>query len=427
MTETQREQDEAPRLDKRSLQLLMKMGWRNIWRNKRRTLITVLAVTFALTLSIAMRGVQLGTYEVNIRYVVELFTGHLQIQRQGYQTNPTLQKSFVLTDSLRRLIENDRRIVASSPRLLGDGLISFKENSLGAFIVGISPGREQAFSKIMTKLRSGRFFRADTAHEIVVGQQLLDNLKARIGDDVVVLAQGLDGTLGNYKYRIVGTVRTGSPDFDNGSIFMGLSAAQELLAATNRVTMVALMLDDLQEIPSVQSSLIRGLDGTRLTVLAWNEVVPDLEQSIQLDNVSGMLMLGILIVVVAFGIANTVLMSVTERFREFGVVLSIGMPTRYLMVLVLSETLFIVLIGMVIGNLLGAGINYYIMHHPIVFTGQYEQVYAEYGFLPRMESTLRASMLFNSTIATLAISLLATIYPLAKVYRLRPLKGIRYT
>ena len=427
MTDTQRKQDEAPALDKRSLQLLLKMGWRNIWRNKRRTIITVLAVTFALTLSIAMRGVQLGTYEVNIRYVVELFTGHLQIQRQGYQKNPTLQKSFVLTDSLRGLIENDRRIVAAAPRLLGDGLISFKENSLGAFIIGISPEREQAFSKIMTKLRSGRFFRSDTAHEIVVGQQLLDNLKARIGDEVVVLAQGLDGTLGNYKYRIVGTIKTGSPDFDNGSIFMGLSAAQELLAAPQRVSMVALMLDDLQEIPVVKSTLTGELDGTRLTVLAWNEVAPDLDQSIQLDNVSGMLMLGILIVVVAFGIANTVLMSVTERFREFGVVLSIGMPTRYLMVLVLFETLFIVVIGMVIGNALGAGINYYIMHHPIVFTGQYEQVYAEYGFLPRMESTLRIGMLFNSTMATFAISLLATIYPLMKVYRLRPLKGIRYT
>jgi ABC-type antimicrobial peptide transport system permease subunit len=140
-----------------------------------------------------------------------------------------------------------------------------------------------------------------------------------------------------------------------------------------------------------------------------------------------MLMLGILIVVVAFGIANTVLMSVTERFREFGVALSIGMPREYLVVLVLFETLFIVLIGIVIGNMLGSGINYYIMRHPIVFGGEYEQVYAEYGFLPRIESTLRLGMLFNSTIATIIISLLATLYPLMKVYRLQPLKGIRYT
>jgi ABC-type lipoprotein release transport system permease subunit len=419
--------DETPGLKKRSLELLLKMGWRNIWRNKRRTIITMLAVTFALTLSIGMRGIQLGTYEVNIKYVVELFTGHLQIQRQGYQENPTLQKSFVITDSLRRLVEQDPRIVASAPRLLGDGLISFQENSLGALIIGISPSRERAFSKIMTKIHSGRFFREDTAHDIVVGAQLLDNLKAHVGDKVVVLAQGLDGTLGNYKYRIVGTMKTGSPEFDGGSIFVGLSAAQELLAAGNRVSMVALMLKDLQDIPSVQSSLKEGLAGTGLSVLAWNEVLPDLEQSIQLDNVSGMLMLGILIVVVAFGIANTVLMSVTERFREFGVALSIGMPREYLVVLVLFETLFIVLIGIVIGNMLGSGINYYIMRHPIVFGGEYEQVYAEYGFLPRIESTLRPGMLFNSTIATIIISLLATLYPLMKVYRLQPLKGIRYT
>ena len=403
------------------------MGWRNIWRNKRRTIITTLAVTFALTLSIGMRGIQLGTYEVNIKYVVELFTGHLQIQRQGYQEDPTLQKSFVITDNLRRLIEQDSRIVAWAPRLLGDGLISFQENSLGALIIGISPDHESRSSAIMTKIHRGRFFAGDTAHDIVVGAQLLENLKATVGDEVVVLAQGLDGTLGNYRYRIVGTIKTGSAEFDGGSIFMGLSAAQELLAAGNRVSMAALRLKDLQDIPSVQSSLRKELKGTELSVLAWNEVLPDLEQSIQLDNVSGMLMLGILIVVVAFGIANTVLMSVTERFREFGVVLSIGMPKIYLVVLVFFETLFVVLIGIVLGNMLGAGINYYIMKHPIVFGGQYAQVYAEYGFLPRIESTLRLGMLFNSTIATFVISLLAALYPLMKVFRLKPLKGVRYT
>jgi ABC-type antimicrobial peptide transport system permease subunit len=133
------------------------------------------------------------------------------------------------------------------------------------------------------------------------------------------------------------------------------------------------------------------------------------------------------VVVVAFGITNTVLMSVTERFREFGVTLAIGMPGRKLVAQVLLETIFITVIGIVIGNLLAAGINYYIVENPIIFGGEFADLYAEYGFLPRMESTLKPAIFLNSTIATFMISMAACLYPLFKVYRLEPLKGIRYT
>ncbi|RMF57000.1 MAG: FtsX-like permease family protein, partial [Calditrichaeota bacterium] len=133
------------------------------------------------------------------------------------------------------------------------------------------------------------------------------------------------------------------------------------------------------------------------------------------------------VIVVAFGILNTMLMSVTERFREFGIVLSLGMPNRKLVIMVLWETFFIVVLGLILGNLLAAGINYYIVQHPIVFSGGFAELYEEYGFLPRLESTLRWSIFFNNNIAILFISLLAIIYPAYKVYKLEPLKGIRYT
>ena len=408
-------------------QLLLKLGWRNIWRNKRRTIITMLAVTFAVMLSIAMRGLQLGTYDVNIKYVVDLYTGYIQIQEKGFLNNPTLQKSFHVTEELRKIVQRHRDILASAPRVVGDGLVSFGENSLGAMVVGIVPDREQQVCSILTKLNRGQLFATDSSYDILIGHQLLENLKAQLGDRVVVLAQGFDGSLGNVRFRIVGTIKTGSPEFDAASIFMGLSTAQELLAMDGRVSVLALRLRSLQAIREVQPFLQEQLRGTDLSALAWNQVMPDFEQTIQLDNVSGILMLGILIVVVAFGITNTVLMSITERFKEFGVIRAIGMPRQSLVVLVFVETLMIVLIGIVVGNLLAAGVNYYIMENPIVFGGQYEQIYAEYGFLPRLESTLRPSMFLNSTLATVVISLLATIYPLAKVHRLKPLKGIRYT
>jgi len=407
--------------------MLRKLAWRNIWRNKRRSVITIVAVTFAVMLSIAMRGLQLGTYEVNIETVVNMFPGYLQIQKIGYQKNPSLQKSFFFGRELREMLQKEPLITGYTPRVMGDGLISFKDNSAGAGILGIVPETEKTVCDIMGKVNAGQFFRSDSSNEIVVGYTLLSNLKAEIGDTVVVLAQGYDGSLGNLLFKIVGTVKTGSREFDAGAVFMGLSTARELLAMYGRINVVAISLEDLDDIPEVQKNLKSALQSSELTVLKWNEIMPEFEQTIQLDNISGILFLGILVIVVAFGIMNTVLMSVTERFREFGVTLSIGMPQRKLVMQVFLETLFIALIGIVIGNILAAGINYYIVQNPIVFGGEFAELYAEYGFLPRLESTLKAHIFWNSSLATFIISILASLYPLLKVYRLEPLKGIRYT
>lgn len=407
--------------------MLRKLAWRNIWRNKRRSVITIVAVTFAVMLSIAMRGLQLGTYEVNIETVVNMFPGYLQIQKTGYQKNPSLQKSFFFDRELREMLEKEPLITGYTPRVMGDGLISFKDNSAGAGILGIAPETEKTVCDIMSKVNAGRFFQSDSSQEIVVGHTLLSNLKAEIGDTVVVLAQGYDGSLGNLLFKIVGSVKTGSREFDAGAVFMGLSTAGELLAMYGRITVVAISLDNLDDIPEVQKNLKSALQNSELAVLKWNEIMPEFEQTIQLDNISGILFLGILVIVVAFGIMNTVLMSVTERFREFGVTLSIGMPQRKLVMQVFLETLFIALIGIVIGNILAAGINYYIVQNPIVFGGEFAELYAEYGFLPRLESTLKAHIFWNSSLATFIISILASLYPLLKVYRLEPLKGIRYT
>lgn len=409
------------------MKLLFTLGWRNIWRNKRRSIITILAVTFAVMLSIVMRGIQLGTYDVNIRHVVELYSGYFQVQFPGYQNNPVLQKSFRLSDTLRSLLQDQPEIVAASPRVVGDGLVSFRENSQGTMILGVDPRLEAKVSNLSAHVADGSFLPRDSMDCIVVGNKLMENLHAHIGDTIVILAQGFDGSMGNLKFRIVGTIKLGFSDLDRSLVLMNLEAAQDLLVMYGRVNLIAVKLHDLEEIEDVQQHLSGGLGKMGLVALSWTEVMPDLEQSITMDNVSGILTLGILVLVVAFGITNTVLMSVTERFREFGIVLSIGMQQQKLVALVFIETIIILVVGLIIGNLVAYGINYYIVLHPIEFTGEFADIYAEYGFLPRLESTLRFSSFLNTTLSIFGISILATLYPIAKVIKLEPLKGIRYT
>ncbi len=407
--------------------MLLKLAWRNVWRNKRRSIITISAVVFAVMLSIVMRGIQHGTYALNIKSAVEIFSGYLQVQKTGYQKNRTLQKSFRVDDELRKILDETPAITGYAPRIMGDGLISFRDNSQGAAIIAVDPAYEKNTSTLMEKVRGGEFFSSDSSYDIVVGYKLLENLQASIGDTIVILSQGFDGSLGNLKFRIGGLLKTGAIDFDRRIVLMGLRTAQELLTMYGRVNLVAISLDDLDAVDAVKQSVAEKLPGDEREVLDWKEIMPGLQQNMKLDEVGGILFLAILVLVVAFGIMNTVMMSVTERFREFGVSLSIGMPYRKLVTLVFLETVVIVLIGLLIGNLIAGGINYYIVENPIIFTGDFAALYEEYGFLPRLESSLKSSVFLDASIMIFIVSVLMSLYPIFKVYKLEPLKGIRYT
>ncbi len=407
--------------------MLAKLSWRNIWRNKRRSILTLFAIVFATMVSVAMRGFQKGTYAVNIKYAARLFSGYLQIQKNGFQENPSLRKSFYVTNSLKKILNSTPELLGYAPRITGNGLISFKNSSQGAFIIGVSPKDEKNTSTFMKRIKEGKFFKSKNSYDIVVGFKLLKNLKAKIGDTVVVLAQGFDGSMGNLKFKIIGTARFGNPQLDGMAVFMGRDAADELLAMYGRVTMIAINLKSLNDIPDAKEYLAQNLPDKSLKVLDWSEVMPDMKQSIELDNIGGILDLAILIIIVAFGILNTVLMSVTERFKEFGISLSIGMPNEKLVLIVLIETGFLALLGILIGDILAYGVNYYFMVNPIHFGAEMKKLYEIYGFLPVMQSTLKFSIFFNSSLIILIASVIAAIYPAYKVYKLEPLKGIRYT
>jgi putative ABC transport system permease protein len=408
------------------MRLLLTLGWRNIWRNKRRSLLTMLAVVFAVMLTIVMRGAQVGTWEENIKNMVKMFSGYIQIQREGYQKNPSLQLCFAQTDSLRSLIGTQPAVTAATPRVYGEGLAGHEDHSLGVMIIGISPQSERHVSSFQSRLNEGSFFISDSGPSVVVGYKLLKNLNAAIGDTIVVLAQGIDGSLGNMKYRIVGTVKTGAPEFDGMGMFMGIAAAQELLAMEGRIHAIVLSLSNLDDIRDVKSALTQSLT-PRLTALSWDEITPELKQHMDIDTSSAIMYAGILMVIVAFGILNTVLMSVTERFREFGVSLSMGMPNSTLVVLIFLETTFMTIVGLVFGNLIAACINYSIITHPILLGGNIGELYQQYGFMPKIVSSLKFHLFRNASISIFVIALISCLYPAYRVSKLQPLQGLHHT
>lgn len=410
------------------MKLILKLAWRSIWRNWRRSLITILAVFFATLLSIAMRGMQIGIYEVNIKNAVEMFSGYLQVQRNGFQDNQTLSRSFKDSDEIKNALKANDHVTGFSPRIYANGLIGRnKGNSFGAAIFGVDPVQELRVSKLHEKIKDGKFLNKDSIYQVVVGYKLLKNLDLEIGDEVVILSSGFDGSTGNYKYRIVGTSRFGNTEMDAMSIFMRLDAAKELLTMNDRYSVYTVSIDDMKNLQETQNELKSAIKDTSLTVLNWEEIMPSLKQSIEFDNVSGIVYLGFLVIIVAFGILNTVVMSITERFREFGVMLALGTKNIKLTIIVFFETIFMTLIGVLAGNIVGYILNYCMMKNPIDLSGDMAEMYEQFGFLPQLHSTVAPEIFISTSISIFVIALLVYIYPAYRLSKLEALKGIRYT
>jgi putative ABC transport system permease protein len=410
------------------VKLILKLAWRSLWRNSRRSVITILAVFFATFLSIVMRGLQIGTYDYNIKTSVEMFTGFLQIQNKEFRENESLSKSFLLNDSLKSILNNTNDIKAYTSRIYSGGLIGKNHGtSQGCAIFGIDPVQEKRVSKIANRVNGGKFLSKDSIYEIVVGYKVLKNIDAKIGDEVVVLSSGYDGSMGNLKFRIVGTSKMGSTEMDGMMVMMNIEAAKELLAMENRVNIIALNIAGMNEMGRIKQNLEQSIKDTSLAVLDWGELMPDMKQSIEIDNISGVVTMGLLIIIVAFGILNTVLMSVTERFREFGVMLALGTKNSLLALVVFFETIILTFIGLILGNLFGFILNYIFYLNPIEFTGEFGKMYEEFGFQPAMYCSLDISIFISTTLTILIIALLVFVYPAFRLSKLEALKGIRYT
>lgn len=409
------------------MKIVLKLAWRNIWRNWRRSLITLTAIIFAIVLSVVMRGIQLGTYEFNIKTSIELFTGYLQFQRQGYNDNPSLHRTFIPDTTVITALNNIPEIKGFSPRIYAGGLVSSKANSTGAIIFAIDPEKESKVSSFHTKVKEGEFIRSENYFDIVVGKRMLKNLNLNIGDTVVVLTSGYDGSMGNYKFRICGAFSMGYSDFDGMAVFMHIKGADELLSMNGRISSIAIALNSLKDIPHVKDRLNNKFIQSGYEALDWKDLMPDLKQLMELDDISAVIYLAILMLVVAFGILNTLLMSVTERFREFGVLLAIGIKHQQLLIILILEVIFLTLIGLIIGTGLSYLINYYVYLNPINLTGDFAKIYEEFGFIPQIHSTMDSSIFLSTIYSIIIITAVSTIYPAYRVIKLEALKGIRYT
>jgi putative ABC transport system permease protein len=405
--------------------LTLRLAWRNLWRNPRRTLLTLSAVAFAAVVLVFMVAMQLGGYGAMIRGAIGVFTGDLQVQASGYHTKQRLRTAIPDASEVEARIAAVPGVTAVTSRAEAFALVSSAKRTYGAMIVGVDPAREPTVSTIPETLRHGRYLSGASAEEAVVGQALASNLSLSVGDEITILGQGLDGSLAVATLRVVGIFASGVPDLDRQMVEMPLRLFQSSFLLGDRAHAIVVRTAGLESVPRVASAIRAALAPRRgLDVLRWDQLLEGLKQGIAMDAAIGWFLYGALVLVVTFSILNTFLMSVLERTREFGVFLALGTRPTFLGRVVLLESVLLLLLGLLAGTLLGAGVTAYAGVHGIAFSSS-EELLAQwhlparlYPSLGLVALTLGPSLIFLST-------LLSALLPARRIRRLRPVDAMR--
>ncbi|MDJ0653371.1 MAG: FtsX-like permease family protein [Xanthomonadales bacterium] len=407
------------------MSLRLKLSWRNIWRQRRRTLLTVSAMVFSNVLLIFSICLQLGSYDMMINNTLRTFSGHMQVQHPGYNDNPRIRDRVASVESLAAELRELGPEVDSAARASAFALVSSEERSYGAQVLGVQPLFEGDLSTIPAAVIEGRFLQDNHAPEAVVGSILARNLKCGVGDELVFLGSGADGSFAAAVVTVVGIFESGLPDLDRSTLEIPLGYFQETFAMGDSGHSVAMVAPGLEQLAITVGAVEQHLSGLdQVEVVDWEQLHPGMKQAIEADFSSGWFIYIVLIVLVSLSVMNTQLMSVLERTREFGTILALGLRPGQLAGMVVLETALMGLLGLVVGVLLGALLALYLYEVGMPMPGM-EEVAAKYNLSDRIFPEVSLSSLLMGPLAVFAGCIIASLYPALRLLRMKPVEAMR--
>ena len=404
--------------------MLFKLAWRNLWRNRRRTFITMASVLLAAGLAIFMRSLQEGTYENMIRNMVEFYTGYVQVHQKGYWDDKTLENSFENEPQVYKAAEGQKHIEAFVPRFETFGLASSGTVSKFSMVVGIDPAEEDKLTGLRGKVVQGEYLTPNSTG-ILVAEKLAAKLNLSVGDELILLGQGYHAANAYGLYPIEGIVHYGSPDLNERLIFMTIQEASLYARAEGRLTAFAVKLDEPKTMKKVVNSLRSKIDTAQYEVMSWEEMTPELVQFVQSDRAGGVLTMGVLYMIIAFGMFGTVLMMTAERQYEFGVMVAIGMKRSALALIILIETVILSILGVLAGIIVSLPFVTYFHFSPIQFGEEYTKAYEDFGIEAVIPTVIDPSIFVSQAFVILVFAMLVSLYPMWKILRMDPIQSMR--
>ncbi|MBA4305035.1 MAG: hypothetical protein C0424_12470 [Sphingobacteriaceae bacterium] len=402
--------------------LLFKLAWRNLWRSRKRSLITMSSVFFAVLLAVLAESVNRGSHEGMIRNSVSYFTGYLQLQDSAYMEEPSLDYCFAWDEQQESAFAAVNGVKSLVPRVQGFVLAASSSKTRGAMVLGVDPAREEALNGLQSQFIAGNF----ESGGIVLADRLAERLGLALGDTVVLLGQGYQSQQAAGAYPVTGLVKPKLPELRKQTAYLLLPDAQVLFAAEGMVSSVLVMPHENASISSMQKQMqsLLPADGY-VMVRNWEELLPELLAAIEFDNASNRIVLVILYIVIGFGIFGTVLTMTLERRKEFGVLVSVGMRRGRLALMTLYETLLLGGMGVIAGLLGSMPIVAWFYDHPVPLSAELGEMSENFGVDPFIYFSADPSIFVSQAGIVMGMCALVALYPVLYVNKLNVLQASR--
>ncbi|MCP4351723.1 MAG: ABC transporter permease [Desulfobacterales bacterium] len=407
------------------MKIFFMIGWRNLWRNKRRSLVVISSIAVGIFVMLLSMGILNGMNNQMVENTIRTSLGHISVHQKGFQDDMKLQNSFIPSPELQSSLTD---IPAYAPRIKIEGMIRSSEASRGVLIMGIDPEREKSVTEIynyMLNTKGSSYLSDPGAKDILISKVLADKLDLVLGDKLVLMFQDVNKEIISIALKVKGLFQSPIDSFDKFVVFVGIDTLREFTGLGEKISEITIRAENRNRVDSVASFVKQSLEGSDVEVLTWKDMAPNLLRAIALFDSMMYVFFGIIFITVVFSIANTLIMAIMERFREIGVMKSIGTRPLWIGSMVLFEAINLGAVGLMTGTVMGGSVTLLLSITGIDFSLFMDSVrlwgtgHIIYPALKSMDVIVCTFIVFTTTI-------IAAVYPAVKAARIKPLDALHY-
>lgn len=402
--------------------MLTKIASRNIWRSKKRSLIIIIAVSIGLWAGIFMMAFYNGMIEQRVNTAITSELSHIQIHHGGFRKEYEIKYYLPKGRKMLEIINNNSQIKATSGRIIIKGMIASASGSTGITINGVMPDEEQILTNLKGKIIKGNYFNPEKTNEIILSEKLRKKLKLNLNKKTILTFQDTEGNLASAAFRITALYKTTNTPYDDSNVFVKINDIDSLAGIPNAINEIAILLKSNTFLDEIQTHLNQKFSETEIK--NWKEIAPELGLTVSVGDQMVFIFMGIILLALAFGIVNTMMMAVLERTREIGMLLALGMNKFKIFMMILMETFFLILAGCPIGILLAFATIGITQKNGIDFS-RFSDVYSSFGYSSIIYPNLTSRQFVIIMILVLLTALFSALFPARRALQLNPAESLK--
>lgn len=403
--------------------MIFLIAWRNIWRNKTRSLVIMLSVAIGIFAGIAVLALYKGMMNSRVNTVIYAETGHIQIHdpqfKKDYEPTFIINNSRALIDTLQKLPS----VKYFATRVITQGMLATTSGSAGVQVNGVDPLQEKKVSGLVSKIKEGGYFGRDKKNQVLIGKKLADKMKLKPGSKLVLTFTDTSANMIASAFRVAGVYQSDNSPLDERNVYVQQTELAEMLGIQNSFHEVCIILHEDEAMENTLQQLRQKFSA--LLIESWKSISPETNLMIDTIDTTSYIIISIILFALAFGIVNTMLMAILERAREIGVMMALGMNRLRLFLLVFLETVFLTMIGTPVG--IGAAwlITGYYHRHGLNWESMGKEMMSSFGFSTTIYPAFPGEKLGMITGFVVLAAVLSCLYPAIKALKLKPIEALR--